>query len=505
MANPAYFSGPGAQVWRSTRYILTLSLCVLSIAFALIGAIANSTENQEHNSFKSGANLPVVGSDLTLMPDVDGSGEVYESPNGSNRIGILRGHHSQIASAAVVDNGTAILTVDTSGQVRKTRVSTLKPLSRLEISTLGNTLKTTLWEPYAAPVASTVSAQPWRPARTAYPISIAFGFLAFTIFGAPKVLTRLSARSRRASAPSPTPTNRTPSATSLTPLSVWQDRIPGIPAQATSRMVTLPRGRFMMGSPETEVGRSDDEGPQHVVSIDYVFAIGMYPITFAQWDAAISMGAKLYRPSDMDWGRGDRPVINVSWQDIQQYLNWLNTRLGLMGQKDAYRLPSEAEWEYASRAGMQTSYSFGDDASELGLYAWYRDNSQGKTQPVGQKRPNGFGLYDMHGNVWDWMQDQYSNDYTGAPLNGSAREFSENPSRVLRGGSWVSLPQNLRSAYRDGNAPSNRSDSLGFRVARTLTQRQARPTSDATPLFPEAKRATEADLKRATEADLDPT
>ena len=238
------------------------------------------------------------------------------------------------------------------------------------------------------------------------------------------------------------------------------------------QMVTLPKGQFVMGSPHDEVGRSQHgvpwwcrlpkrRIPQHMVRIDYEFAVGKYPVTFDQWDACVKDGGTEHSPSDFGWGRGNRPVINVSWADTQLYLRWVSKFTG-----NTYRLLSEAEWEYAARAGSQSIYSFGDDEKELGRYAWFEENSGEKTHPVGEKLPNAFGLHDMHGNVWEWTQDCWNENYSGAPTDGSARTAGDCSQRVVRGGSWFNDPQNLRSAYRFGNSSAFRGSGLGFRVAR---------------------------------------
>ena len=229
------------------------------------------------------------------------------------------------------------------------------------------------------------------------------------------------------------------------------------------QMVVIPAGSFMMGSPESEEGRWDDEGPVHWVEIGELLAVGGYEVTFEEWDAcAAAGGCGGYRPDDEGWGRGRRPVINVSWEDAQGYVGWLRGKTG-----EEYRLLSEAEWEYAARAGTQTRYSFGDDISPND--ANYGRNI-GKTRPVGSYRANGFGLYDMHGNVWEWVQDCWSwnDNYRGAPNKGEAWERGYCSRRVLRGGSWVSIPRNLRSANRLRYDTGYRGSISGFRVARTL-------------------------------------
>ena len=157
------------------------------------------------------------------------------------------------------------------------------------------------------------------------------------------------------------------------------------------------------------------------------------------------------------------PVERVSWNDAQEFAQRLSQKTG-----KRYRLPSEAEWEYAARAGSSTKWSFGDNASQLGDYAWFSANSQNKTQRVAQKRPNAFGLFDMHGNVWEWVQDCWHGDYSGAPTDGSAWTTGcSNNYRVLRGGSWINDPTVLRSAGRNRNSPDSRSNYYGLRLART--------------------------------------
>jgi formylglycine-generating enzyme required for sulfatase activity len=162
-------------------------------------------------------------------------------------------------------------------------------------------------------------------------------------------------------------------------------------------MVVVPAGKFTMGSPESEKDRSRIEGPQHEVTIAKPFAVGKTEVTFAEWDACVAAGACPKVP-DMSWGRDNRPVINVSWDDAKQYTAWLSRITG-----KNYRLLTETEWEYAARAGSETRFSFGDDETQLDQHAWYSRNSNVKTQPVGEKRPNAFGLHDMHGNVLEWV------------------------------------------------------------------------------------------------------
>jgi formylglycine-generating enzyme required for sulfatase activity len=230
-------------------------------------------------------------------------------------------------------------------------------------------------------------------------------------------------------------------------------------------MLVLPAGRFWMGSPENEPGRGDDEGPRHEVAIPRGFALGVTPVTFADYDRFVqATGSK--KPNDEGWGRGTRPVIGVSWEDAVAYAAWLTKQTG-----KPYRLPSEAEWEYACRAGTETPWSFGDQKSELGVYAWYEGNADRQTHPVGEKRPNPWGLCDMHGNVWEWVEDCWHEDYEGAPTDSSAwlgAGGGECGGRVERGGSWFNVPEALRSAYRGGVSAVFRDGNLGFRLAQDL-------------------------------------
>ncbi len=217
-----------------------------------------------------------------------------------------------------------------------------------------------------------------------------------------------------------------------------------------------------MGSSQGEPGHEETESPQHTVHIPYALAVGKYPTTFAQWDACVKDGGTKYKPDDEGWGRGSRPVINVSWDDTQLYLEWLSKVTG-----KTHRLLSEAEWEYAARAGSQTAYSFGDDEKDLGRFAWFMENSGGKTHPVGEKLPNAFGLYDMHGNVKEWVEDYWNGSYQGAPTDGSAWSTSNWSVRVVRGGSWFDFLRFQRSAYRDWGSTAFQFYFNGFRVART--------------------------------------
>ncbi|MDA0653061.1 MAG: formylglycine-generating enzyme family protein [Proteobacteria bacterium] len=224
-------------------------------------------------------------------------------------------------------------------------------------------------------------------------------------------------------------------------------------------MVDIPPGAFLMGSADPA---HQDEIPQHPVKIGYGFAVGRYPVTFEEYDA-FCRAARRQKPGDNGWGRERRPVINVSWDDAQAYVEWLS---GATGRR--YRLLTEAEWEYACRAGSTTRYSFDEDDRDLAAYAWFVGHLEGETRPVGDRRANDFGLFDMHGNVWEWCEDVWHDNYQDTPpVKGSAwLERGDQRIRVLRGGSWVSGPRGLRSAVRLEGATDYRHNNVGFRVAR---------------------------------------
>jgi formylglycine-generating enzyme required for sulfatase activity len=191
--------------------------------------------------------------------------------------------------------------------------------------------------------------------------------------------------------------------------------------------------------------------------------LGRYPITFDQFDAFAQSTEKKI-PGDMKWGRGMRPVINVTWGDAAAYCAWLSKQTG-----KRYRLPSEAEWEFAAvSGGKEKKWAGTSNENELGDYAWYYQNSGGKTHPVGEKRPNSLGLYDMSGNVLEWVQDRWHDSYDGAPGDGSAWETGDAESRVLRGGTWGHKPRRVRLAYRERGNRGKSDDSIGFRLAQDL-------------------------------------
>ena len=225
-----------------------------------------------------------------------------------------------------------------------------------------------------------------------------------------------------------------------------------------SEMAVVPAGSFMMGSPDSYEGRGT---PVHRVTISEPFAVGKNEVTFREWDACVSEGGCSHRPDDEGWGRGDRPVIDVNWNDAQEYVVWLSRRSG-----EPYRLLSESEWEYVARAGTTGPYHFG---SMISTGQANYDNDLERTAPVGSYPANGFGLHDVHGNVMEWVEDCRHDSYNGAPSDGSAwTSGGDCDWRVLRGGSWNSGPRLLRSADRGNGWAESRFIFNGFRVARTL-------------------------------------
>jgi formylglycine-generating enzyme required for sulfatase activity len=230
-------------------------------------------------------------------------------------------------------------------------------------------------------------------------------------------------------------------------------------------MIVVPAGSFMMGSPESETGRRAREGPQHEVTIAK-FAVSKFEVTWDEWGACVK-----YRGcphiSDSAWGYGKRPVINVKWEQVYQYVAWLSRMTG-----QPYRLLTEAEWEYAARAGTKTAYPWGNEigngnANCSGCGSQWADDE--KTAPVGSFPANAFGLHDMNGNVWEWVEDCYQSNYDGAPTDGSALIRDDCINHVVRGGSWaVWQGESARSASRDNYARNQERAYVGFRIARTL-------------------------------------
>jgi len=238
---------------------------------------------------------------------------------------------------------------------------------------------------------------------------------------------------------------------------------PSLPVQSFEfepAMVEIPGGAFLMGSPDNEADRRGNEGPQHQVTISS-FYMGKYEVTQAQWRAiALLPKVKIALNSDPSRFEGDDlPVEQVSWEEAVEFCERLSRETG-----KTYRLPTEAEWEYACRAGTTGPY-----AGNLDSMAWYVGNSGSKTRAVGTKQANGFGLYDMQGNVWEWCMDWYSDNYYNRSPSTDPVGPSTGSVRVNRGGGWYSSAQSCRSAFRSENAPDARYINLGFRLVRTLS------------------------------------
>ncbi len=244
------------------------------------------------------------------------------------------------------------------------------------------------------------------------------------------------------------------------------------------QMIVVPAGKFMMGSPAEEEGRYDNEAPQHLVHIAKPFAVGKFEVTFAEWNACVADGA-CAPVVDMGWGRGMRPVMNVNYDQAIGYTEWLSKKTGKV-----YRLLSESEWEYAARAGSHAAHFWKGADAKVCEYAnvgdrrvkvkhksketFDCDDRYAETAPVGTHKANAFGLHDMLGNVWEWVQDCYNPEFAGAPLDGSAWTGGDCSTRVFRGGSWYSNPRDVRLAQRDKDDASASFNDLGFRVARAL-------------------------------------
>jgi formylglycine-generating enzyme required for sulfatase activity len=255
------------------------------------------------------------------------------------------------------------------------------------------------------------------------------------------------------------------------PPAIW--RVPGTLTQFQDcadcpPMVVIPAGEFTMGSPPSDQAAE----AQHRVTIAHPFAVSKFEITFSEWDAcAADGGCGGYWPDDQGWGRGNQPAINVSWENAKSYVDWLSRKTG-----KPYRLLSESEWEYAARAGTTTRFSHGDTLSPS--QANYDGSADGsgpsevnrqRTMAVGSFPPNGFGLHDMHGNVAEWVEDCWHDDYTAtAPTDGSAWVDGNCNGRVVRGGSWEDSEVEHRSAARTGGDKRDQFYTDGLRIARDL-------------------------------------
>ena len=235
------------------------------------------------------------------------------------------------------------------------------------------------------------------------------------------------------------------------------------PGSLPERMefVTIPSGEFIMGSPASQEGRSDNEGPPRRVTVE-AFELMSTPVTWSMWLEV--MGEDSEAGHHAEGNLADHPVTGVSWRETWHFMERLHT----IDPDHIYRLPSEAEWEYACRAGTDTRFFWGDsdDPDVMDRYCWYWGNSGRSTRPVGEKEPNPWGLMDMSGNVYEWCHDSWYDNYEGAPGDGTPREHSESPFRVVRGGSWRMDPHRCRSAFRFSYLDTVTGFDLGFRVAR---------------------------------------
>jgi formylglycine-generating enzyme required for sulfatase activity len=227
-------------------------------------------------------------------------------------------------------------------------------------------------------------------------------------------------------------------------------------------MIEIPAGTFLMGDSNCIDGERRKECPQHTVTIKS-FWMGKYEVTFDEYSAFVLDSKDVELPGHSDFGRGRRPIINVNWGDAKRYTEWLTKVTG-----KPYRLPTEAEWEYACRAGGKTEFYFGDDDKRMGEFAWFSENSDVMTHPVGEKMPNAWGLYDLHGNVWEWVEDDWFFNYDNVPNNGQAYEVSERHLwRVIRGGGYYSTAHQSRAAARVEMWPNSKHNFLGFRLVRS--------------------------------------
>lgn len=221
--------------------------------------------------------------------------------------------------------------------------------------------------------------------------------------------------------------------------------------------VLIPAGKYIRGSPYEEENGLLNEQPALEVEIKNSFYIGRYPVTQGQWIAIMNRYTSPLKKDDL-------PVNSVSWNEAQEFIKKFNE----IERTDKYCLPSEAEWEYACRTGKTTEYYFGNNESKLRDYAWYEKNAGNRTHPVGQKKPNGWGLYDMYGNIWEWVQDTWHDNYKGAPLDNSAWEDEKSSTHVIRGGSWISYAKHCRSATRHKLHSEVQNSDVGFRLLKKL-------------------------------------
>jgi formylglycine-generating enzyme required for sulfatase activity len=222
-------------------------------------------------------------------------------------------------------------------------------------------------------------------------------------------------------------------------------------------LVLIPAGSFRMGGDKKLEQAEDHETPRHIVKISKTFYMGKYEVTQSQW-------SEIMNNNPSEFKEDIRPVERVSWNDVQEFIQKLNNK----EETNKYRLPTEAEWEYAARADTKSTYCFSSDIKTLSQYAWYRKNSEGKTHPIGQLKPNAWGLYDVHGNVHEWCQDWFDRNYYSQSPSNSPLGPSSGLAKVLRGGDWGSENWYCRCASRSLSSPDRRSNRLGFRLVRMV-------------------------------------
>ena len=241
------------------------------------------------------------------------------------------------------------------------------------------------------------------------------------------------------------------------------------------KLVLTPKGTFMMGSPESEEARFEDE-TQHEVTISKDYYLGVHEVTQAQYEKVMGTKPSYFQGDEIKGSSTNNPVESVSWLDAVEFCKKLSDLPEEKAAGRVYRLPTEAEWEYACRAGSKSAYSFGESSKSLGDYAWFDGNSNNQTHPVGEKKANAWGLYDMHGNVWEWCSDWYGEYPKGAVSDPTGP--CEGSNRVIRSGGWYGEAALCRSALRRGHVPSIRLNSHGFRLALSSSGIPKSPEAD---------------------------
>ena len=363
---------------------------------------------------------------------------------------------SLIQSARTISPGAgAMRRADRAAAIVLIGICMTSPASGQEADVLGNADIVTLTEAglSAAAIVAVIEAS-----GTDFDISVA-QLAVLAEAGVESAVIEAMARTSVASRPGPVSASGVPSPAAAQPGQSFSDTLTS--GGRGPEMVVIPPGRFRMGCVSGQECW-DNEFPVHDVTIPQAFAVSKYEVTFEDYDRYTYPN----RVDDAGWGRGRRPVINVSWNDAQDYVEWLSAQTG-----HAYRLLSEAEWEYVARAGSSTVYSWGTDigsnrANCDGCGSQWDDD---RTAPVGSFAPNAFGVHDMHGNVWEWVEDCWNGSYAGAPTDGSAWRSGDCERRAWRGGAWYVAPRSVRSAVRSAITTGFRYHFLGFRVARTLT------------------------------------